>query len=89
MDDSGVYPLAGQPHAATLRAAVLAAAELETDGAQGPHYAKFIERLITSVSFDRRIGPKTLGNMNVSNYSDSYYRHGRDYVTYNGVLYSG
>jgi hypothetical protein len=29
------------------------------------------------------------GNMNDSNGDTYYYRHGRDYVTYNGVLYSG
>lgn len=89
IDDSTPYPFGGQPHAATLRAAVLAAAELEADGMQGAHYSKFLERLAASVSHDRRTGPRHLGNMNSSNGDTYYYRHGRDYITYNGTLYSG
>jgi hypothetical protein len=88
ISDSLPYPLGGQPHGATLRAAVLAAAELEMDGAHGPWREKFMERLMWSVAFDRRSGPKFFGTMNgPDRYATE--RHRGEYVTYNSVLYNG
>jgi hypothetical protein len=88
VSDSKPYPLGGQPHAATIRAAALANAELEHEGAQGAHYVKFMERLAVSVSIDRQLGPKNLGNLNrPDRYCPTRHRH--RYVTYNGNSYSG
>lgn len=57
------YPMGGMPHAETLRESILAAAEVEFTGTRGVHYATFIERLRTSVSFDRcQNGPIILGH---------------------------
>ncbi len=83
---TALYPLGGQPHAETLREAVLAVAERDVnDQPQGTHNATFRERMIASVNLDRRLtGPKSFG-MNSDgkrSYSPDFGRYG--YTTYNG-----
>lgn len=57
------YAMGGMPHAETLRESILAAAEVEFRGERGIHYGLFMERLRTSVSFDRcQNGPIILGH---------------------------
>ena len=59
---TAVYPLGGQPHAETIREAVLAVAERDVNDTIGIHNQQFKERLMSSVSLDRRLtGPKSFG----------------------------
>lgn len=59
---SDPYPLGGQPHAETLRSAVLAAAELDKMQARGDLYARFLEKMVDSVALDRKQStPKLFG----------------------------
>jgi len=56
------YPMGGQPHAETLREAVLAAAERELNDEVGMHNAEFEKRLQASITHDRRVStPKFFG----------------------------
>jgi hypothetical protein len=76
------YPMGGQPHSETLREACLAAAETEIKGEVGLHSQLFMQRLITSVSFDRRASnPGYLGSMNKTgkDYSSEFWDH-MDYI---------
>lgn len=56
------YPLGGQPHAETIKAACLAVVERESDEVNGPRQAYYMERLQTSIDIDQRENsPKFLG----------------------------
>lgn len=55
------YPPGGSEHAATIKAAVLAAAELELDDTPGPRAMQFMSRLVASIAVDRKKNFKTLG----------------------------
>lgn len=83
------YPLGGQPHAETIREAVLAAAEREFDGELGIHNQQFAMRLLSSVSIDRRAsGPAYLGyNADRSGESNLFRdRWNHQPVTINGLI---
>ena len=83
LSPSKPYPLGGQPHAETLIASCLAAAELKLNDEQGPHYADFIEKLRSSVSIDRRMNLHTLG-YNGDGSCEAQYERGQT-VLFNGV----
>lgn len=88
--DTAPYPLGGQPHAGTLRAACLAAAELELDGAAGPWAAKFEKRLANSIRHEQQTGPKHLGSLNRSGRErGDRHRYSNHYVSYGGSFYLG
>jgi hypothetical protein len=56
------YPLGGQPHAQTLIAACLAAAEKDRYGSRGDLYADFLVQLRDSIAIDRAdTTPKSFG----------------------------
>jgi hypothetical protein len=83
------YPLGGMVHAETIKESCLAIAEQNSDDTEGLHKNKFYERLIASIDHD-----KTMNG--VRNYG--YNGDGRpcirdndrtNYVTYEGVLYTG
>lgn len=60
---SGAFPFAygGAPHAETILESCLAIAEQRRDDAMSVHTAKFKERLLASISMDRRNKPQKLG----------------------------
>jgi hypothetical protein len=60
---SGAFPFAygGAPHAETILESCLAIAEQRRDDAMTVHTAKFKERLLASISMDRRLKPQKLG----------------------------
>lgn len=60
---SGAFPYAygGAPHAETMLESCLAIAEQRRDDAMSVHTAKFKERLLASMSMDRRLKPQKLG----------------------------
>lgn len=68
-------PLGAEEHAETILLSCLAAAEIHLDDEEGPRYRKFIERLMASMDWDRRIGsPKHLGknlDFSAGNFRDS------------------
>ena len=55
------YVYGGPQHAGTVVAACLAAVEMDVDGEKGRRWDHFMERLVTSISIDRRNRPQTLG----------------------------
>lgn len=56
------FPPGGQPHAETFRAAVQAETEMAIkDIHDGPHRARFRDRLAASIAQDSRMAPDTLG----------------------------
>lgn len=62
MTSTAPYPMGGQPHAETLVAACMAAAELAMHRRRGDHYARFLELLRDSIALDRRLtGTKSFG----------------------------
>ncbi len=85
------YPYGGATHAETFKAAVKAAAELDSDDKMGPQYANFIKRLATSISLDRRSKPQHFGYNGDRSDGQEYYREVRRndlaLVTFNGVEY--
>lgn len=82
------FPMGGQPHAETLRASVLAAAELLLNDTQGPHWTDYIERLRTSVNHDRRAGsPMHFGYNGDPSMCRNPVPRQQQFVTVNGVLY--
>ena len=89
---SNPYPLGGDIHADTVRAACLAAAELHKDKAQGPLYKAFLDRLAASIAHDLRVSGESLLGYNGDG-SDKEHQQVRvsrsDYITFNGVLYTG
>jgi hypothetical protein len=88
------YPYGGAAHAATIEAAVLAAAEWKRDNYRGPMEAAFQERLAASIALDNRLKPGTIGV--VGDPSTGWHRRGGAYrhwpgvnVQYDGILYDG
>lgn len=62
MSEDSHYPLGGQPHAETLLAAAIAAADaVLNDDPRGVSYEVFVQHLRSSVSHDRQQGPRNLG----------------------------
>jgi hypothetical protein len=55
------YPYGGAAHAETMKAAVRAAAELYLDNRVGPEDANYRQCLTSSITYDRRHQPKSLG----------------------------
>lgn len=91
---SGSRPHAygGPVHAETIRAAIIAAAELTLDNKRGERWAYFQERLATSISQDRKLKPQVLGyngdNSNMIHAGlDPRDRRFINRVTVNGVQY--
>lgn len=84
------YPYGGAQHAETIRAAVLAAAEMTLDGMKGTWDLEFTSRLAASVSVDRRSKAQLVGYNN--DRSDNYGVlrrgdwHGWGQVAVNGVV---
>lgn len=91
ISDADPYPLGGQPHAETLRAAALASAELEINGERGVHWAKFKECLTDSIAIDRKLNtPSFFGYSGDTSSRRGIGRHDLSdhIVTYGGVDYS-
>lgn len=86
--DSKPYPLGGQPHSETLRESCLAAAEAELNDTMEVHRARFLQRLITSVSIDRQSMGAHLG-YNGDRSGENFFPYNRQAgnLTYNGVSY--
>lgn len=61
LTDSFPYALGGAQHADTVRAACLAAAELDEDKAKGTQWEHFVGCLRKSVSLDRKLTPARMG----------------------------
>lgn len=61
LTDSFPYALGGAQHADTIRAACLAAAELDEDKAKGAQWELFVGQLRKSVSLDRKLLPAKMG----------------------------
>lgn len=55
------YPYGGAAHAETMKAGIRAAAELLFDNEPGPESANYMQALASSIAYDRRHQPKTLG----------------------------
>lgn len=82
------YPMGGQPHSETLIAACLAAAELQqNDIMGGPRYAKFIERLRTSIAYDRKVAGGPVGKFMSDGPSREVPFDRTQYMLYNGQRY--
>ena len=87
--DSTPYPLGGQMHSGTLRAAVLAAAEVEEDGQIGPWHQKYAQRLAASIKHEQLTAPRNLGSMRGdARGGGNIHDHSSHFVTYGGVDYS-
>lgn len=87
------YPVGGQPHAETIREAVLSAAEREVWNESGIHTLNFKERMVASVNLDRRLtGPKTFGmnsdgsDLVIANHRFAPFIGRSGYVSYNGSI---
>jgi hypothetical protein len=79
------FPPGGQPHAETFRAAVQAETEMAIkDIHDGPHRARFRDRLAASIAQDARMAPDTLGvergQVTRSDYGD--FMDAREHVQY-------
>lgn len=59
--DSNKYPMASEEHSETLKQAVLAEAELQSSGVEGPHHAKFMRCLEASIGLDNQTAAEYLG----------------------------
>lgn len=83
------YALGGATHAETIKAACLAAAELDQNYQRGVRYEQFVERMRASVSLDRRNKAQTLGLNLDHGYNQRRYYDRSDnidgVVTVNGV----
>lgn len=83
------YALGGATHAETIKAACLAAAEMDQNNERGIRYEQFVERMRASVSLDRRNKAQTLGYNADRGYNQRrYYGHLDNIdgvVTVNGV----
>jgi hypothetical protein len=90
LDDETSLPLGGQPHHQTIVEACLAAAEEQT-GEAGLHGALFLQRIISSVAYDRKSSaPDGLGvNVDRSDYpadwNDQWHGWNENVVTYGGA----
>lgn len=90
LSDDRPFPVGGMIHSETIRQSCIAYAEYKKDSQRGLEYARFLERLAASVSFDRDLNPDTLGV--ISDNSDAQEFGMRTFedsngTTYNGVLY--
>lgn len=85
------YPIGGMFHGETIKAAIMAEAELVRDETKGPRHQEFIERLTASVNADRNLmTPATLGALRDN--ADEPSEVGpliRGYTSYAGVVYDG
>lgn len=82
------YVYGGPEHSETVLEACKAAAELNEDDREDSHAAKFIRRLATSISIDRRMKAKTSGYNGDPSYNRrqrNITRHGVGTVTINGL----
>ena len=61
LDDATPYPLGGMAHGETILASCMAVAELEKNDSIGPWNAKWIERMVASISADRNHKAQYLG----------------------------
>jgi hypothetical protein len=88
IDAAKPCPLGGQPHAETLRASVLAAAELEFNDEKGLRWQDYIEKLQASVAHDRRAnGPHNFGYNGDRSHGAMYPVDRSRYVTVEGTRY--
>lgn len=91
LQNSFPNPYGGAQHAETILESCLAIAEQRLDDAKGVHWEQFRERLLASISADRKMKPQTLGYN--ADRSDGYARWMNKYfrttaqVTVNNVLY--
>jgi len=87
LSDANPFPAGGAAHSATIRAACLAAAELDQNDERGPHYQDFLTNLRTSIANDLRSGQEYFG-YNGDCSTDTGIRITRTQtVTYNNVQY--
>lgn len=90
LSGSQPYAYGGMAHAETILESCLAIAEQRLDDASSVHSAKFQERLMASISLDRRSKPQTLG---YNRDNSDHRRYGREdlhwlnTVKVNGVQY--
>jgi hypothetical protein len=89
LSEDNPYPLGGAAHAETILASCLAKAEIERDGAKGTKWGEFMDHLLTSVSFDRKVAARQSVGFN-RDWSDPPREGGghRDYVRDQGVRVS-
>jgi hypothetical protein len=65
LTDDDPYPYGAQEHGSTLKAAILAAAEMRIMQAKGAQYQNFAERMQASIAQDSKgRSPEFIGNMN-------------------------
>jgi hypothetical protein len=85
------YVYGGMAHAETVLESCLAIAEERFDDASGVHAQKFMERLVASISMDRKSKPQKLGyNGDRSDRHMGWHRdwlHWENLVQVNGVQY--
>lgn len=88
IDATNLYPSGGEPHAETIKASILAAAELYLNDQKGVHWERFMERLQASVSYDRRTGAAERIGYNGDNSDEREFGPRSDtyYLSYNGVI---
>ncbi len=90
---TGQYPYAygGPQHAETLKASVLAAAELYQDNERGPMWQNFQDRLAASMDIDQQLKPQMIGynrdNSDLALWPDRPNQHGYASITVAGVQY--
>jgi hypothetical protein len=83
------YPLGGQPHAETILAAILAAAESNLEGKRDLRGVEFVERLAGSVSIDRRASAPANYGLNLDPGLKRFSRHqNAPSVSFNGTVYT-
>jgi hypothetical protein len=82
---TGVYPIGGVQHAQTVKAAVLAAAELRALGGHGNYYEAFLRRLQSSVRQDMRFRSANLGPITDTAGITPYFNRLSDTVYFGGV----
>jgi hypothetical protein len=61
IDDTDKYPMASEEHAETIKQAVLAECELQSAGVEGPHHAKFMRCMESSIAIDNETKAEFLG----------------------------
>ena len=82
------YAYGGAAHVETILESCLAIAEQRLDDASSVHTMKFAERLLASISLDRRYKPQRLGqNLDRSDWREMRSRHCGNGVTLNGIEY--
>ena len=78
------YPLGGMAHAETIQAACMAAAELQRKTEVGVWANEYAVLLQTSIEYDKRAQPDSLGK-NLDNSQEPSYSSRNYYATVNGV----